>query len=328
VPRPNAPRSVLSAIILGALAGGIVGASPAAAQDWPTRPIKAIVPVSAGSSTDLVARAVFDGLAPALGQPIVIEYRLGAGGAVGAASVAKAEPDGYTLLVHSVAIAIMASTVLNAGYDARKDFAAVAPMANVPLVLVAQPKYRSVADLVAAGKARPGALNYASVGYGATAHLVAERFRVAAGFAAQHIPFKGAPEGLTEIMAGRIDFEFSPIGTAGPLIEGGKLSALAVSTRHRARALPDVPTSIEAGFPNSDFDFWIGLFLPAKTPRPIVEKLARETAKAVQSAAVQERLATLGAEPLTMTAAEFDAYLHAQIETTGELTRQIGIKPE
>jgi tripartite-type tricarboxylate transporter receptor subunit TctC len=339
VPRPNAARSVLCAIILcaitpcaiilcGTLPAALVGASPAAAQDWPTRPIRAIVSVSAGSSTDLVARAVFEGLAPALGQPIVIEYRLGAGGAVGAASVAKAEPDGYTLLVHSVAIAIMANTVLNAGYDARKDFAAVAPMANVPLVLVARTKYKTVADLVTAGKAQPGALNYASVGYGATAHLVAERFRVAAGFAAQHIPFKGAPEGLTEIMAGRIDFEFSPLGTSAPLIAGGKLSALAVSTRERAKALPDVPTTIEAGFPNSEFDFWIGLFLPAKTPRPIVEKLSRETAKAVQSPAVQERLATLGAEPMTMTSAEFDAYLHAQITMTGDLTRQIGIKPE
>jgi tripartite-type tricarboxylate transporter receptor subunit TctC len=275
-----------------------------------------------------VARAVFDALGPALGQPIVVEYRLGAGGAVGAAAVAKAEPDGYTLLAHSVAIAIMANTVLNAGYDARKDFAAVAPMANVPLVLVAQTKYKTVADLVAAGKARAGALNYASVGYGATAHLVAERFRVAAGFSAQHIPFKGAPEGLTEIMAGRIDFEFSPLGTSAPLIAGGKLSALAVSTRDRAKALPDVPTTIEAGFPNSDFDFWLGLFLPAKTPRGIVEKLSRETAKAVKSAAVQERLATLGAEPMVMTAGEFDAYLHAQIDATGELTRQIGIKPE
>jgi tripartite-type tricarboxylate transporter receptor subunit TctC len=302
--------------------------SPAAAQEWPVRPVRVIVPVSAGSAIDLVARAVFDQLGSALGQPIFIEYRLGAGGAVGAASVAKAEPDGYTLLAHSVAIAVMANTVLNAGYDAARDFAAVAPMANVPLVLVAQPKYKTVADLVAAGKARPGALNYASVGYGATAHLVAERFRLAAGFTAQHIPFKGSPEGLTEIMAGRIDFEFSPIGTAGPLIEGRKLSALAVSTKHRARALPDVPTTTEAGFPNSDFDFWIGLFLPAKTPRPIVEKLARETAKAVRSPAVQERLATLGAEPMAMTSAEFDAYLHAQITMTGELTRQIGIKPE
>jgi tripartite-type tricarboxylate transporter receptor subunit TctC len=324
--RPH--RLNAASLLFAAALGALAAASSAAAQDWPTRPIRAIVPVSAGSSTDLVARAVFDALAPALGQPIVIEYRLGAGGAVGAASVARAEADGYTLLVHSVAVAIMASTVLNAGYDAAKDFAAVAPLANVPLVLVAQPKYRTVADLVAAGKARPGALNYASVGYGATAHLVAERFRVAAGFAAQHIPFKGAPEGLTEIMAGRIDFEFSPLGTAGPLIEGGKLSALAVSTRHRAKALPNVPTTIEAGFPNSDFDFWIGLFLPAKTPRPIVDRLARETMKAVQSPTVQERLATLGAEPMVMTAAEFDAYLHAQIAETGELTRAIGIRPE
>jgi tripartite-type tricarboxylate transporter receptor subunit TctC len=320
--RPNAACLVFAAL------GALAAASSAAAQDWPTRPIRAIVTVSAGSSTDLVARAVFDRLSSALGQPIVVEYRLGAGGAVGAASVAKAEPDGYTLLAHSVAVAIMANTVLNAGYDARKDFAAVAPIANVPLVLVAQPKYKSVADLVAAGKARPGALNYASVGYGATAHLVAERFRLAAGIEAQHIPFKGAPEGLTEIMAGRIDFEFSPLGTAGPLIEGRKLSALAVSTKHRAKASPNVPTTIEAGFPNSDFDFWIGLFLPARTPRPIVDKLSRETMKAVQSPLVQERLATLGAEPMVMTASEFDAYLHAQIDETGELTRQIGIKPE
>jgi tripartite-type tricarboxylate transporter receptor subunit TctC len=319
--RPNAASLFFAA--LGALA-----ASSAAAQDWPTRPIRAIVPVSAGSSTDLVARAVFDQLSSALGQPIVIEYRLGAGGAVGAASVAKAEPDGYTLLVHSVAVAIMASTVLNAGYDARKDFAAVAPLANVPLVLAAQPKYKTVADLVAAGKARPGSLNYASVGYGATAHLVAERFRIAAGIEAQHIPFKGSPEGLTEIMAGRIDFTIAPIGIAAPLIQAGKISALAVSTKRRARALPDVPTTIEAGFPDSDFDFWIGLFLPARTPRAILEKLGRETVKAVQSPAVQERLATLGAEPMVMTPGEFDAYLRAQIVMTGELTRRIGIKPQ
>jgi tripartite-type tricarboxylate transporter receptor subunit TctC len=287
-----------------------------------------IVPVSAGSAIDLVSRAVFDQLGSRLGQPLVIEYRLGAGGAVGAASVAKAEPDGYTMLAHSVAIAVTASTVVNLGYDPLRDFAAVAPMANVPLVLATQRKYKTVADLVAAGKARPGSLNYASVGYGATAHLVAERFRLAAGIEALHVPFKGSPEGLTEIMAGRIDFTFSPIGTAKPLIEAGKISALAVSTKGRTRALPDVPTTTEAGFPNSDFDFWIGLFMPAKTPRAIVERLGSETKKAVQTQAVQDRLATLGAEPMVMTPAEFDAYLHAQIALTGELTRRIGIKPE
>jgi tripartite-type tricarboxylate transporter receptor subunit TctC len=215
--------------------------SVSAAQEWPARPIRVIVPVSAGSAIDLVARAVFDQLVLQLGQPLIIEYRLGAGGAVGAASAAKAEPDGYTILAHSVAIAVSPSTVLNAGYDAARDFAAVAPMANVPLVLAAQTRYKSVADLVAAGKARPGSLNYASVGYGATAHLVAERFRLAAGIEAQHIPFKGSPEGLTEIMAGRIDFTFSPIGIAAPLIQAGKISALAVTTKSRARALPDVP---------------------------------------------------------------------------------------
>ena len=321
-------RSVLGASVL-LLAVALAGHAQAQAQAWPTRQaIRLISPFPPGSAVDAVARPVFDHVSRQIGQAIVYDTRPGAGGTLGMAAVAKAEPDGYTLLAHSVAIAIMANTVLHAGYDAAKDFAAVAPMANVPLVLVAQPKYKTVADLVGAGKARPGALNYASVGYGATAHLVAERFRLAAGFEAQHIPFKGSPEGLTEIMAGRIDFEFSPLGTAGPLIEAGKLSALAVSTKHRAKALPDVPTTTEAGFPNSDFDFWIGLFLPAKTPRPIVERLSRETAKAVQSPDVQERLATLGAEPMAMTAAAFDAYLHAQIAATGELTRQIGIKPE
>jgi tripartite-type tricarboxylate transporter receptor subunit TctC len=302
--------------------------SLSAAQEWPTRPLRVIVPVSAGSAIDLIARAVFEQLASGLGQPLVIEYRLGAGGVVGAASVVKAEPDGYTLLAHSVAIAVTANTVANLGYDPARDFAAVAPMANVPLVLATQTKYKTVTDLVAAGKARPGSLNYASVGYGATAHLVAERFRLAAGIEAQHVPFKGSPEGLTEIMAGRIDFTFSPIGTAMPLIEAGKISALAVSTKHRTKALPDVPTTIEAGFPDSDFNFWIGLFMPAKTPRAIVEKLGRETNKAVQTQAVQDRLAALGAEPMVMTPAEFDAYLHSQIALTGELTRRIGIKPE
>jgi tripartite-type tricarboxylate transporter receptor subunit TctC len=287
-----------------------------------------IVPVSAGSAIDLVSRAVFEQLGARLGQPLIIEYRLGAGGVVGAAGVAKAEPDGYTMLAHSVAIAVTANTVVNLGYDPLRDFAAVAPMANVPLVLATQTKYKTVADLVAAGKAQPGSLTYASVGYGATAHLVAERFRLAAGIEALHVPFKGSPEGLTEIMAGRIDFTFSPIGTAKPLIEAGKISALAVSTRSRTRALPDVPTTIEAGFPNSDFDFWIGLFMPAKTPRAIIERLGSATNKAVQSQAVQDRLATLGAEPMVMTPAEFDAYLHAQIALTGELTRRIGIKPE
>ena len=276
--------------------------SAAAAQEWPVRPVRVIVPVSAGSAIDLVSRAVFDQLSLQLGQPLVIEYRLGAGGAVGAAGVAKAEPDGYTVLAHSAAIAVSVHTVINAGYDAVRDFAAVAPLANVPLVLATQTKYKSVADLVAAGKARPGSLNYASVGYGATSHLVAERFRLAAGIQAQQIPFKGSPED-TEIMAGRIDFTFSPIGTARPLIEAGKVGALAVSTKRRAKTLPDVPTTIEAGFPNSEFDFWIGLFMPAKTPRAIVEKLGRETTKAVLSPSVQDRLAALGAEPMVMTQA-------------------------
>jgi tripartite-type tricarboxylate transporter receptor subunit TctC len=316
------------AIAILAALFGVVSPIARAAETWPARQIRVIVPVSPGSAIDLVARTVFDDLATRLGQPLVIEHRLGAGGAIGAASVAKAEPDGYTLLAHSVAISILPTTLRNAGYDAARDFAAVAPLANLPLVLSTQPKYKSVAALVAAGKARPASLSYASVGYGATAHLVAERFRLAAGFEAQHVPFKGSPEGLTEIMAGRIDFTFSPILTALPLAQSGKISALAVSSRQRASALPDVPTTVEAGFPNSEFDFWIGLFLPARTPRDIVEKLNAETIKSLQTPAVRDHLASLGADPMIMTATEFAAYLRQQVETNSALTRQIGIKPQ
>src|SRR3954468_13338588 len=238
-------RHIVLAVVL-ALTGS------AGAQTWPAKPLRVIVPVTAGSAIDIIARTVSEQVATQLGQPIVVENRTGAGGSIGAASVAKADADGYTILVHSSAHVIAPSTFPNLPYDPGRDFANVMPLANVPLVLIVAPeRYASIGDLVAKAKAKP--VNYATVGAGAAAHLTAERFRLSAGFEAQQIPFRGAPEAITEVMAGRVDFFFSPTLPTLPLLQDGKIRALAVSSSKRAAALPDVPTTLEAGYANSDY---------------------------------------------------------------------------
>ena len=299
----------------------------ALSQAWPTKPIRVIVPVTAGSAIDITARTVADQLTGLLGQTIVVENRTGAGGTIGAGSVAKADPDGYTILVHSSAHVIAGSTFPNLPYDPGRDFAGVTPLANVPLVLVVSPaKYASIADLVAKARANPGTINYATVGAGAAAHLTAERLRLAAGFEAQQIPFRGAPEAMTEVMSGRVDFFFSPTLPTLPLLRDGKLKALAVSSSRRAAALPDVPTTLEAGFANSDYNFWIGMFVPARTPRDIVDRLNQETLRVLREPSVREKLLALGGEPVTMTPAEFDAFLKDEIAMNAALVKAAGIK--
>jgi len=311
---------VVAALVLASTLGAL-------AQAWPVKPLRLVVPVTAGSAIDIIARTVSDQLAGPLAQPVVVENRTGAGGTIGAASVAKADPDGYTILVHSSAHAIAPSTFPNLPYDTGRDFAGVTPLANVPLVLVVAPsKYQSIGELVAKAKANPGTINYATVGAGAAAHLTAERFRLSAGFEAQQIPFRGAPEAMTEVMAGRVDFFFSPTLPTLPLLPDGKLKAIAVSSSKRASALPDVPTTLEAGFANSDYNFWIGMFVPAKTPREIIDRLHQETAKVLQMPGVREKLAALGGEPMTMSASEFDAFLHAEIAMNAALVKAAGIK--
>ena len=313
---------------LFALVLALAGAQSALAQSWPTKTVRVIVPVTAGSAIDIIARTVSEQLAAQLGQPFVVENRTGAGGTIGAAFVAKSDPDGYTILIHSSAHVISPSTFPNLSYDTGRDFAGVTLLANVPLVLVVSAaKYRSIHDLVGTAKERPGTTNFATVGYGAAAHLTAERFRLSAGFEAQQIPFKGAPEALTEVLAGRVDFFFSPTLPTLPLLQDGKLRALAVSSSRRATALPDVPTTLEAGFPNSNYDFWIGMFVPMKTPRDIVERLYQETRKAVQTRSVQEKFALLGGEPRDMTPAEFDKFIQSEIAMNAALVKAAGIKP-
>ena len=303
------------------------GLNAALAQAWPTKPIKAIVPFSAGSAVDIIARTVLDQVSTQIGQPIVVENRVGAGGTIGVASVAKADPDGYTVLVHSTTHVVAASTYSNPGYDVQRDFAAVTALASLPNVLAVPPnKYKTLKDLVEAGKAKPGAMNYASAGVGSGAHLNAERFLSAAGFTAQHVPFKGGPEALTDIMVDRVQFYFVPLPPARGLYAGGKVGILAVSGTKRSTALPDIPTTVEAGFPNSDYNFWVGMYAPAATPKSIVDKLNAETVKALQSTAVKEKLANVGGDPLPMTPAAFTAFTIKEFEINAALVKAIGVK--
>ena len=292
-----------------ALGTAIVLPRSARASDWPTKTVRVIVPYAAGSATDLVPRTIFETISAQVGQSIVVDNRLGGGTTVGTSAVAKAEPDGYTVLVHSNGLVTVPAIQPNVPYDPVRDFAGITPLANVPLVLVTavEKNIKTVQELVAAAKAKPGSINYAAAGIGTPPHLTAERFRLAAGFEGQLVPFKGAPEALTEVLAGRIDFYFCPLPAAMPFITDGKLTALAVSSAKRASALPQVPTTVDSGFPDSDFDFWVGALVPKQTPREIVAKIHAETVKAIENASVQEKLAKLGVEPMIMRPEEFDA---------------------
>lgn len=300
------------------------------AETWPTKPIKAIVPISAGSVIDIVPRVVFEQLATQLGQTIVVENRPGAGQTMGAGVVARSDPDGYTLLVNSSAHAIGPALHSNLIYDPARDFAAVAALGVTPFVLVVRPDrgIKTVRDLVAAANAKPGAFNFSSPGVGSASHLSAERFRLSTGMAAVHVPFKGGSEMVTEVIAGRIDFAFVALGAALPHIQGGKLAALAVNSTTRSSALPQVPTLREAGVNDAEFPMWLGLFLPAKAPREIVDKLHRETARALQDPKVRDKLVSLGVDPMPMSPSEFEALVEREIAIDAALVKAIGLKPQ
>ena len=302
----------------------------AEAQTWPTKPLRAIVPIAAGSVLDIVPRVVFEHLSTQLGQSIVVENRPGAGGTIGSSYVAKSEPDGYTILVNSSAHTIAPALQPNLTYDPVRDFAAVVPLGVSPFVLVVPPArgFKTARDLVAAAKAAPGAFNFSSPGAGSASHLSAERFRLGAGVHATHVPFKGGVEAMTEVMAGRIDFFFVALGAALPHIRDGKLSALAVNSADRSAALPDVPAIREAGFSDAEYPTWFGLFLPAKTPREIVDRLHRETLKALQEPKVKDRLASLGVEPMILTPSAFGAHVEREIAENATLVRTIGLKAQ
>ena len=300
----------------------------AAAQDWPTKAAKVVVPFSPGSATDIIARFVFDKVSANIGQPVVVENKVGAGGTIGMADVARADPDGHTILFNSSSHTVTPATYSNLSFDTLKDFAAIIPIANLPNVLVVSKTkgYNTLKDLVEAGKAKPGSLNYGSAGPGSASHLTAERLRLSAKFEAVHVPFKGAPEALREVVADRIDFYFSPLLPARSLLNEGQVKAIAVSGGRRSAALKDVPTTVEAGVPNSDYEFWIGVFVPSKTPKNVQDKLHAEIRKALDSPEIKERMVKLGADPMPMTAAEFDRLVRQEVDMNRELVKAAGVK--
>jgi tripartite-type tricarboxylate transporter receptor subunit TctC len=294
---------------------------------YPTRPIKLVVPFTAGSATDILARLVGERLAARWGQPVVVENRPGAGGTIGAALVARAEPDAYTLAVVSVGHVVNPHIYRSLPYDTLRDFTGVTPLANLPSVLAVSPSLgvKSVAELIAAAKARPGVLNYASGGVGSASHINAEKIRAATGIDVVHVPTKGAQEMIVETMTGRTQFGFYPIIAVLPMIREGKLIALAVSSSRRSAALPELPTIAEADVPDASFDFWVGLLAPAKTPQELVSKLNGEIAHVLAEPDVRERLAALGAEPMPMSPGEFDRYMREEFVTLGRTMKAAGV---
>ena len=307
-----------------------IAASVASAQSFPSKPVRIIVPFTPGSATDTMARPVADKLATAMGQPFIVENRPGAGGTIGIAQLAKSPADGYTLAVVSTGHVVNPVLYANLQYDTLKDVTGVAPIAGQPCVLVVSPQLgaKTVKDLVAMAKAKPGSLNYATAGTGSAAHICAEKFRVAAGIDAVHVPLKGSPESLTETMGGRTQYTWTPLSTAVGQIKDGRLLALAVSTAKRSPQFPDVPTIAEAGFPKAEFNFWVGMLAPAGTPPEILNKLNAEVQKALAAPDLKERLANLGNEAMFMSPAQFDAFLREEYTVLGDVMRAAGVKAQ
>jgi tripartite-type tricarboxylate transporter receptor subunit TctC len=311
------------ALILAALCMPLA----ALAQPWPAKPIRAVVPFAPGSTIDILGRIVLEPLSAALGQPIVVENRGGAGGSIGTAHVAKADPDGYTILIHASAHSATPAAYPNAPYDAARDLRGVAIFGVVPNVTVISPAkgVKTLKELVAAAKA--GRITtFASAGIGSATHWAAERLRLAAGFSGTHVPFKGGPDALTQVASGEVDWMSIGVTSGLPFIRQGRLIPLAVSTAKRSSILPEVPTNEEAGVPDSDYTFWNGILVHARTPADIVQRLHDETMKVLAQPAVAERLKPQGLEPLPLKPAEFDAMIAREIESNKAIVKAAGLK--
>lgn len=300
------------------------------AQNFPNKPVHIIVAFTAGSATDILGRTYGQKLSEMWGQPVVIENRPGAGGTIGAAVVAKAPADGYTLLVNSAAQAYNPSIYQNLSFDTVKDFSDIAALGGQPNVLVVSPSagIKTVAELIALAKQKPGQLNFASAGTGSGTHINGEKFKLAAGIDVVHVPYKGTPEALTDTMAGRVTYYFAPVSAALPFVRDGKLVALAVSTAKRSSVLPNVPTVAESGLAGFDYSLWVGLFAPAGTPPAVVEKIAKDVRTAEESADVKERFATLGAEAMPMSPQEFTKFVQTEIDDSAKVIKAAGIKQQ
>lgn len=308
----------------------LVLSSATMAQTWPAQPIRAFIPFGAGSATDIIPRTVFDAMSKELGQQITVENKGGAGGTIGIGEVVRAKPDGYTVLANSSAQTIAPWIVPHFPYDIAKDLSGVLMLGQNSNVLLVLPSkgWKSAKDLIAAAKAKPGTINYGSAGVGTATHISALRFSLAAGMQTIHVPYKGGAEALTDLLGGRIDFLFTPISTALPLIRDHRVVPLMVSTAARASDLPDVPAPGDIGLPNAVTAVWYAVFMPSKTPRDIVEKFHDVGMKVLATPEMKAKMKKLAVDPMPMTTAEMDKFVAGDLARNGQLIKAAGITPK
>jgi tripartite-type tricarboxylate transporter receptor subunit TctC len=316
-------------VIAGMLAAAIATMPSAWAQSWPTKPIKLVAPSTPGDAPDVIARMVAEKLSTALGQQVVVENKPGAGGVVGSEAVAKAAPDGYTLIMGNAGShGINAAVYSRLPYDIQRDFVPVSQVAVAPNVMVINPAVpaNTVAEFIAYAKTQPGKLSYASGGNGSSAHMSMELFKSMAGVDLQHIPYKGSSPALTDLVAGQVVVFIGNMPPTVPLVKAGKLRALAVTTKNRSALMPELPTISEAGLPGYETVAWFGVLAPANTPPDVVNRLSQEIARIAKSPEMREKLMAMGAEPVGSTPEEFKAVIDRDIAKWKPLAQKVGIK--
>jgi tripartite-type tricarboxylate transporter receptor subunit TctC len=326
-------KSVVRSACLVAAAAVLVSAGAAAAPvepAYPTKPIRIVVPFTAGSATDIIARIVGPKMVERWGRQVVTDNRPSAGGIVACSIVAESAPDGHTLLVTGSNFAGSAALYSKLPFDAVKDFSGITQFASTPLVLVVSASLgvKSVKDFIALAREKPGQLNYGSTGLGSGPHYGAELFMLLAGVKAVHVPYRGSPESLTDLMAGRVQFILSPVLAASPLVRSGKVLALGVTTTYRAEALPEVPTIAEAGLPKFEYQGWYGMLATSRTPRPLVAMLSSEIGKILEQPEVRKSIASQGAVAKSSTPEAFDKLVHEEIDTRRKVWKAAGVKIE
>lgn len=326
-------QALLQTLLVLAAAGVSTGASAQATSKepaYPAKPIRMVVPFTAGSATDIIARIIGPKLVERWGRPVVMDNRPSAGGVVAFSIVAEATPDGHTLLVTGSNFAGSAALYSKLPYDPVRDFSGVSQFASTPLVLVVAPTLgaKSVKELIALAREKPGQLNYGSTGLGSGPHYGAELFKLASGVNAVHVPYRGSPESLTDLMAGRVHFILSPVLAATPLIKSGRLLALGVTTTYRAQGLPDVPTVAEAGLAGFEYQGWYGMLAPSRTPRRIINLLSREVGRILELGDIKERIANQGAAARPSTPEAFDKLVRDEITTRRKVWKAAGVKAE
>ena len=322
----------INPVALVLVSGAILSLAPACAgaQQYPSRPVRFIVPFPPGGGNDIVGRVVALKLAEALGQPVIVDNRGGAGGTLGTDITAKSPADGHTLLINNISLAVNATLFAKLPYDTLKDLAPVTLVGRQPNLLVVHPSVaaQSIRELLALAKSRPRQLNYGSGGVGTASHLATELLKLMAQVELVHVPYKGLGPALTDLMGGQVQLIISTMASALPQVKAGKLRPLAVTTARRSPFFPEVPTMDEAGVRGYEFDTWYGMLVPAGTPRPIVERLNRESAKVLDSAAVKEQFATQGIDAAPTSPEQFGAYLRTEVEKWGKVIRASGATPE